>query len=765
MQHKSYVAQILENNEIEGESTIYIVTPVEKGHSERILVGTLYNIHIFKFKAFSFHKGYKQSYKIRYDQIITIKSDNRTSFELHTKNKILTFTSKNAEKILTKIVSHLMTIIPKTELPYFSFPSTLLSSMIRKEAMSNRILFVSYLTSREPPEDILKIITKIAMGCLKGKSVKQKIFKLDAFKNYYSFMDLILDSLNVFPIINRIIVPKPVSLVHPYWGILADFFAKNQTIQTIETFEPISHDFNRFVDVISSSPQSKIQSLGFYNAGFGPNFVLAIGNILSHRQMKSIYISNGLNLKGYQTLVPLLRNNSGFQSLTTLSLSESNYISFSDIISALPKLQELHLIKCSIDLSKVFQILSIYQNIELKELRLSGNRFLSPIIQDIILPEKLQSLYLDKVEWTSNSLQKLFLAISNLKKKNSQKSIYFFTLSIRNAMQAPSQWETFETFLSTFVCDCINKLSYDWNPIRKGFIEFLRNAKTLSILSLHACLFNDAPYLKEIAQAIGDNKSIENICLSGDKNHVLSKSFSIILEGLIANNTIKLIDISHNNIGNVISKYILRCLTENCMIYEIYFDDNYFLDPKEIKSFFQEIKKLGQRVKLSLPRTDLTKLKQANKITDEEIMEIYKIIKECQSIKPYNSLSNPSVAFAPTTVVQKFNSNELQLNSFESFNNDYMPYLSGSSHFISYVSGVPSQIQSNTEFTTLPFPYDDQCIDSELKRNVEDILFYYLKDSEWESKYGVVEKIDFSIIYNELSNEYSLENLLESCNQ
>ncbi|KAH0795052.1 Leucine Rich Repeat family protein [Histomonas meleagridis] len=639
------------------------------------------------------------------------------------------------------------------KLPNYSFPKSFIDDIkVPVDAMINRIKFVSYTTSRNPPKGLYQLVHKTISNLLKGPP-SQKALNLETFSEYPDYIDLVLDALNVFPDIHRVVAPAPFD-GGSYWGILADFVAKNQTITTIESYESINSQFKDFADSLSTSQFSKVQSLGFYNNSFGSDFSYSLSKLVSQKNIKALFITNGLNIKGYKMLIPLFKKNLGFQNLTTLSLSDTLFIQFEDIISSLPDLKILYLMNCSLDLSQVFMALSKYPQISLNELRLSGNSFLSPIQSDIILPQQLDTLVLNDVDWNNNAMKMIFVAIDNMvQEKNSANP--FFSLSIKHASQSKICWDSFDEFLSTFECKSITKLIYDCNPIQSGFLEFLKKAKSLSFLSMKACFYNGAQFLNDFSKAIALNNSIVNLCISGEGNRFLSDSFPVIINGLCQNKTVKLLDISQNHIGNAIFDLILQLYTSPNPIYELYFDGNSLSDPNKFKSILSEMRQKGVAGKLHLPRGDLNKLRQLNTITQSTLDDIIKLIKEMesdQSIRESLLLQKPQRKNRVTTE---------QSNGYEN---------SASLSVVYTPSSLASSNNQRPSFTSLPdvqpnhYPYTENMLSEvpqDVIANIASVNKEYISDEGWEASTGRIPKTDFDELSKEFMNNISLDKLCD----
>ena len=330
------------NNDIEGKETIFFAKRLKMhqfngNQIEVTIVCTLYHINIFKYKQLM--KSLKFIVKIRWDEIISLQLCDQESFIISTNMKVYQFSNEQAIEILARLAQHIKSIIPKEELPNFSFSKSYLQGYkIPKDAIKKRILFLAYITERELPAEFLEKIDNLIL--LNSRYFPKHPLNLGDFSEFHQFIDLVLDGICFFPSIHRILVPK-FKTGKSLWNLLATFIKKNQAISTFESYEPITSDFKIFLDSLTKSSSSKIRNIGFYENDFDDNFVLYLSFVLEKHSFLSLAIVSGLTQKGYEKFKSLLPKCLGFQGLQTLSLSGCKYIKISDILNNLHNLKKL----------------------------------------------------------------------------------------------------------------------------------------------------------------------------------------------------------------------------------------------------------------------------------------------------------------------------------------------------------------------------------------------------------------------------------------
>ncbi|KAH0789103.1 Leucine Rich Repeat family protein [Histomonas meleagridis] len=738
----SLIRQVTDLNCIFGADTAFFAQKVKSIYmntniSDCAIVGTLYHLNIFKNSPFSpFKKSIKLILQLRWDEINSIKSDDPNSFQLQASNgRNVVFKDPHSVEILVLLAHHIKSIIPRSELPTFDFEKSYLDGYrVPKDAMLKRIKFNGYISSRKVPQKLITKITKL----IQGVSSAKHYINFRYFIEYFEYTDMILDALCFLPSINRIIIPH-ANDDREYWGYLIDFLSINQTISTLETYEAITPKFKTFINALYELKSSKLRNIGFYENTFNEDFVFSISHTIEKGVFQSLAISNGLTLKGYQTLHSLMCSNNGFQSLHTLSLCGCKFIQIPEILDSLPDLQTLIAENCSIDLTKVFEYFTNDPNQSLVELRLSGNRFISTLNDDIILPKNLAALHMDNVEFIAGVMEKILKAIASSYGKTS-----FFTLSMSKAHQTALQWDKFYSFISDFVCNPLKKFFFDKNPLQEPFCEFIRNSTTIQILSLHGCLDQNTTFIRNLSNAFAANSSIEELCISGDLNHFLSTSLNPILEKLSQNKSIKLLDITKNHAGNSLCTSLLTMLKTNKTLSEVYMDEN-DIHPQTLKQFLINMKEQGSYAKIHIPRIDMHN-SNVDKNLALEIQGLIKIL-ENKMISKLDNLSSMAVFDPQNTQInsEKIDSIEQQ-EIVDSFG-------SGSS---------PNQIMFQSDDSY--FPYKAEMImgiPNEMKGLIQKVNEEYISDRQWEIVYGVVPEMPSDIDYSRLEEETSSHKLIQ----
>lgn len=86
------------------------------------------------------------------------------------------------------------------------------------------------------------------------------------FSQYKDLYDEILDSLLVYPNIQKIIF----RLCYPSWSAISKFFSVNKSVSSLETYQSIDSNFIQFARSYLSNNESKLNTLNFNDNEFGP---------------------------------------------------------------------------------------------------------------------------------------------------------------------------------------------------------------------------------------------------------------------------------------------------------------------------------------------------------------------------------------------------------------------------------------------------------------------------------------------------------------
>lgn len=650
--NQSLIKQIEEScSSIPGIQTLFTTANVkvvkQKGTSSEKIIGcSLY--HLFIFGSKNVKKNLKVKEQILWSEVAELNSQNDKSFSIILKDgKIYTFSCRHAIELMVSIANHIKSIISKPSLPKFNFNEQyLIGFKYPRDAMEKRIRYMAFKNNIELNSEFLEKIKSIT-----DINVKCHTLNFKDFEDYPHYFPLILDSLEFFPSINKILVPK-LNQGIKIWKTFSEFIPKNQTILSFETHEPLTSHFIEFAD--SFNENNKIKNIAFHDNIFNENFVIKLSHMVGKGNFQSLSIVNRLNLKGYQMLRPLLLSNNGFQSIQTLRLSACKYVVIDDIIESIHDLHVLILDNCNLDLTSIFKYISSNPPDELTDLQLNGNMFMTPIDFDIILPPKLTKLSLDDVEMQNDELIKIMKSLNN-----SYKTQSIFTLSVINCKQSESQWEIFYSFIENFDCIPLKKLIFDKNPIQEGICNFIKNSPCLKTLSLRGCLSYDTPFLQKFGLALSQNKSLLQLFISGESNKYLSQSLKPLIEDIKKNTTIRVLDISNNHSGDSIIPKLLELFSINDSISELYFDQNN-IRPVTFKKFLTDLQSEDACAIIHLPKVDLKKGNAVNK----EIFEMQAIIQILMK-KLAMKIKNSQVKdYRKNDVLENIDSDEKQNEEF-----------------------------------------------------------------------------------------------------
>ena len=715
--------QILSSNEIEEKDSTFIclmVNRLVKNIRENcVILCTLLNLHVFKSSFnISAKKSYKQIFKICWNEIKSLRFDEKNSFVIEIEGSEITFVDPNVMNIIKQIIDHLLTVLHTNELPIIDVKrSSFNRSEPSKNRIAKRIRFQSYILKKELPPNFYKDLKKNIDDGIFDK----KCFFIDTFQDYYEYMDIILDALNAYPLINSIVVPKPKNNSYSYWIILGRFMSTNKTIVNLRFYESIKNGFYEFVSLITKNSFSRLENLSIYNSIFDSNFFFHLYKMVKVIKIKSLELRNGIDKEGFQTFITLAKRSNLFQIFKSLSFLDSYFLNFNDILYNFQNIQILNLSNSSINLSSFFFVLKDYQISKISKMNLSYNKFDSPFNEEIILPDNLYFLIMESVEWNSSSLKQLLLSINKSKNNN-------FVLDINQIIQNDEEWINYNKFLFDFKCQNIKVLYYEDNLIDNNFLNFLNNCNGLTNLDISGCFSDSSQYIKAFSNCIAMNMSITNLILKG-KDIFLSKSLENIISGISKNNIIKSLDISNNRVGNYILKilYNLICLNHN--IVEIKFDDNQITDKTLLKNFFLKLKSKKFFLKIYLPKHDLKNLMNAGLMTTSEIIELKEIVKN---------------------IHKKSEQKHISLD-FTLENKDFNSCL---------------PIRQNILYNSIKFAgseSNNSYLQSLEPENLN-IFQSYISDEEWLSTVNQNITFDDELILNQMKEKYMVDNLLKMIN-
>ena len=730
--------QIIELSQLNKNDIILIrkVNKINKhgNQDKRILAITTSFLYLFEKRALL--RSLKMSRRFCWEFLKAISQKENNILSLDFGDRVIEFSSKKIDKIISSIVSHVSTIFTNNEMPKITLLRSIKSTKKpKKNRASWRFRFKSLLHDKSVNDDIVGLINKCEF---------LEVIDFSLFEKFTSYYSEILDSFILFQNSKSI----NFSDIEISWNVLADFIKTNNNITSIEVNRSINSDFMNFAKAFAGNFESKINSLTFSNNDFGPDFIDGLSIIVTNQKITSLSIRNQLTDAGYKTITPLLMNLNGFLNLKTFDLSGCKTIIPEIILIQLTNLTTLKMNGCSLDLAVLIEDLSKNRHIPLKEVYVSDNFCSDHLNPNFHFSKYINKFVADNVLWHGNSLINFLSILSNqeLAFRNSvifDSKLDVFTISLRNCQITNNKWQELDEFFQNYKCDAIVSLDFSENQIESGFCTFICRSSNLMKLTCDGCFLPNNSKIEIFSKYISNNNTLEELYIRGTDASYLGSSIKFLIESLKENASIKVLDISNNKIGDQVCSLLLDLLLVNSVLTDIYFDLNDINDPFSLRNLIDNLLKEQTNVNIHTPMSDIYKMKISGAITDTEIYDLNMNIKEIAARKKLSNI--PSLS--PSTPQKNLKANRLKsVENFKLYNSP-PPILN------------PHKRRPRRS-SDLIFTENENKISPENQTRIDQVRDEYIFDNQWMSFLNDVPQLDLDKEESELEKEFSYYSLV-----
>lgn len=599
--------QFLEATNLKSDDLIFIWTIKKinkRGKSKkRILVITSNCIYIVEKRPL--RRGLKISRRYGFESIKSIEKDDKDQIIIVNDEHNLIFKEEPPNSIVVPILEQIVTIFTQEEQPKLPILQKLSLEVKPKPNPSFwRLKFKAFLSKKS---HLVDVDIRQLMNIL----ITIDTLDFSIFSQYKDLYDEILDSLLVYPNIQKIIF----RLCYPSWSAISKFFSVNKSVSSLETYQPIDSNFIQFARSYLSNNESKLNTLNFNDNEFGPEFIEGLKLILQPSKIISLSIRNQLSKEGYQAIAPLILNFEGFQSVKYFDVSGCKYVEPEFVIIQLTNLTTLKINDCSIDISVLLEDLSKNKHIPLTDIQCCDSFCSEKLDTSYFLSDRIKNFVVDNIAWQGSSLSKFLHILSNSEKAQ-------INLSIRDAQMRDPEWHILDEFLQNFMSNTIVSLDYSGNKIQSGFCTFINNSPNLTKLTLNGCFSFSENNIEIFSRYLSSNQNLEELYVIGTDTHYLSSSITFLFKALKTTNFLHVLDISHNMIGNHIFNLILDLITSNLNLMDIYFDFNGISDPQSLRQFIFKMTSLDRKVNIHFPISDISSMVKNKFIQESEVEKI-----------------------------------------------------------------------------------------------------------------------------------------------
>ncbi|OHT04645.1 hypothetical protein TRFO_27783 [Tritrichomonas foetus] len=520
---------------------------------------------------------------------------------------------------LQRLLNYIMKLLPAYRTTGIIIPPSITinpETRIRKVFLN---LFMSFCYSNDVPFD--PILFSTIKRTLRHNS------QLKIMKKLYpdSVLKVLLNSLEYSTDIHDVLIGGK-NFSHFYTN-LDIILRKNKNIVKLHLYHyDREDDFARFVSQLSNS---SVIYITFERISFSANMVKELVKCVPNMPITNVTFIDCVLcptvLEPIFGIASSIKNAEQFSIINDKSISTiENKFSLQMINFAIEtQIQSLSLVNCQLDIVQLFTALS-NSDVSIQHLDLSGNKCSKSYKATYVLPPSLHKLILKNIHWSRNSLLRL------IGKQQFQSMV---EIDFSGAQMKDDRLEFLHQNLpQTPPSPMIYSIHWDSNRISVPLLEFFSKYKLLKEISLNDCTFPNRE-ANDVFQAMMDmvqNTNLSGISLQKTMRPFKNKFMKKFRSVFISHQTLTVIDISDNAIGEEGLDLLLEVLKCNTRIVAVNFDGSELPAAKQMCyiSFMQGLASIPQLCSVTKPKNDFKRITSGSKKIERDLRNIWKRIQD-----------------------------------------------------------------------------------------------------------------------------------------
>ncbi|OHT16041.1 hypothetical protein TRFO_13534 [Tritrichomonas foetus] len=541
----------------------------------------------------------------------------------------------NPEDFLTPIVTHLYSLFGPNLPLYLTISPFSIKPPEEPYKFKLVALFCSYCISKALPEN--EILLESLYEIEQNEFLNIDLLRL---KPDIKYVSAIISALWFSNNLRSLNISQ--SSADHFFDFLAHVIQKNcSCFESLKIYN--CTNFAKFETFMASTCKSTyFQSLSFYDT------IIPIQ--VSECFSDHLLASNITELSFIQcpfeegVLSHMKENAQSYAKINHFSIEETASFSNKDELNSLmcflaeSKISSVSLIDIDIDISEVFSALKEME-IQIISLDLSKNKCSSKFSGMYSLPISLFNIKLSKVQWSATALYNLLIYQDYVNPVSLDlSSQYEMADGISNdGVQGLVEMQGILKPINVNLN--ISSLIWDDNTLTTGFFNYVNSMKHIHKLSINRCVCEKKDLtVKNAIVLYLQNSRIEELSIGGSP----VSPYKDLVQGLFAvfaaHQTLHVLDVSNNNIGDVGLDLLVDCVVRNKNIQQISFDGSRLTNPV---MFIDCCRRLYQADNLSYvvkPKREiieLSKLEEVYSLQPGAVVNAWKALKE-KCNKPQN---------------------------------------------------------------------------------------------------------------------------------
>ncbi|KAK8895763.1 hypothetical protein M9Y10_013648 [Tritrichomonas musculus] len=597
-----------------------------------------------------------------------------------------------SSEIKTRIVALLQRVLSKTEKSALNLKN-LSKANYSPTARSPMARFRMWNVLYDPSYKMdLPLYTELHKKIVYSLVFRDQGLQLNSFPQIEKILPVYLDILKVAPQVQQLRIPMIPS--KKIYDNVINLLENNDYLKFLEISGNCQKDFFYMIKAIKDNKNSKISSLSFVNTQFTiEELTLIYSFITNGSNVNALGFHSSIKPEAVDYFYSSFLTPSLCEKLAILNLDKSPGINTEKLFPKITNITMLSLEGCDIELGDVFNCLAQGTAIGLKVLNIS--RCYVKNIPDIDLPQfnkNLQTLIINEVSWPSGTLVPFFqFLFSHFRKDPSdgQNEVNNYDLQnqsgpclyFSNEIAETDEWLSLFEYLET-VNDYGDLVTLAWNgnPVHQALFNFLLQNENLSTLMLSGCFSDESPdSIIDFCNFITSSISFSTLIVAGNDLNHFGKYTIDVINSLKNHQALKKLDISYNYGGDSVPPAILSLVENNLPLKLIDFDCVHCQNPSVIANLMRSLYQYRNRIQISFPTSEFTRLKNENILPRDQFDEITHMYKFPIQIEGSNKQPNtpPSDQFQDAIEIDENeqNNGDAQAKRKSDDDDDATPYI------------------------------------------------------------------------------------------
>ncbi|EAX88713.1 Leucine Rich Repeat family protein [Trichomonas vaginalis G3] len=423
------------------------------------------------------------------------------------------------------------------------------------------------------------------------------------------------------------------SIIFPYIEEFSNFQLYTDYIPHLKYAEFLEFNckkcdkLKQFLDEFSKK-KNVISGISIVDQELPNSSLVALSNFIGTKKLTTLGLHTTFSAATFDLISEKFFTPQVSESLVSLDLSNTQGLSLSSLVPRLPKLLNLNLSNCGLQVDEILTILNNWSSMSgMRVLDVSGNACSSLFAKQF--PSSLTKLIANNVSWGNGCLAQLIRILST-------RTAYGIDVSLSRAMTDSEDFDLAFQEMENSLFTGILTFIWDENPVDARLFDFLLRSSDLKAVSFGGCFTSlDQNELQMFCEYLQLASSLQKVSLVGTEQRYIGEYASNVIRS--CNKNVKVLDISNNRIGKSVYSVIKNLFITNTSNLEVIdFDGSYPENSQDLIDLLETAKSSQSKLTISFPVNDFNFLINKGKMETEVCDKCLSLFKKPPSFKDYD---------------------------------------------------------------------------------------------------------------------------------